>query len=262
MNPPTTVFIGQRLRQLGLTLAAAESCTGGLLSSQITDVAGSSDYFLGGVVTYANSAKAAILGIDPLALDSHGAVSPEVAAAMAHQVRRLFGADIGLAVTGIAGPGGGTAEKPVGLAYIHLSAADVEWGEHHIWQGDRLANKQQSAAAALALLLRYVERQPTDAELQLAKLALPDTPPVSRDEPVAVELAQPGSESPVPRAFGWRGQRHQVAAIGRRWQESDGSTLWHCLLVQTTDRDTFELCYRADTGVWTVSRAWLLPRVV
>jgi hypothetical protein len=76
-----------------------------------------------------------------------------------------------------------------------------------------------------------------------------------------VEFTQPGSGSPVPRAFTWRGQHHQVAAVGRRWQDSERGTTWQYLLVQTTGRDTFELCYRADTGLWTVARAWLQPRV-
>ncbi len=254
-------IIGQRLRQLGLTVAVAESCTGGLVSSLITDVAGSSDYFVGGAVTYANSAKEGILGVDPLTLATQGAVSPEVAQAMARQVRRLFGADIGLAVTGIAGPGGGTPEKPVGLTYIHLSAADEEWGERHVWQGDRLANKQQSAAAVLALLRRYLDQQVSGDSVRVAELTLPGSMPVTAGDTVTVELGPSADEFPQPRAFLWRGQRHQIAATGRRWQESDSTATWQCQLVQTTERDTFELCYRADTGVWTVSRAWLLPRV-
>lgn len=284
MNEPTVIRLGRGLRELGLTVATAESCTGGLVSSLITDVAGSSDYFLGGAVTYANSAKATILGVDPSLLASYGAVSSEVAHAMAQQVRHLFGADIGVAVTGIAGPGGGTPEKPVGLTYIHLSAADAEWGERYVWQGDRLANKQQSAAAVLALLLRYVEQgaefpgrdgttaneQGTffaeapaspDADPGLTELTRSAAPAINPNEPIQVELIQPGSGSPIPRAFTWRGQRHPIAAVGRRWQASDRATTWQCLLVQTTARDTFELCYRADTGLWTVTRAWLRPRV-
>lgn len=284
MSEPVAVRIGQRLRQLGLTVATAESCTGGLVSSLLTDVAGSSDYFLGGAVTYANSAKETILRVDAQVLIDHGAVSPEVAQIMARQVRHRFGANIGVAVTGIAGPGGGTPEKPVGLTYMHLSAADAEWGERHVWQGDRLANKQQSAAAVLALLLRYVEwragdprRDGTtankhdvsfneesaspDADPGLMELTPPAGPSIDPNEPISVELIQPGSGSPVLRAFRWRGQRHLVAAVGRRWQESDRATTWQCLLVQTTGRDTFELRYRADTGLWTVARAWLQPRV-
>mgnify|MGYP003603687051 CR=1 FL=1 len=262
MSEPANVRIGQYLRRLGLTVAAAESCTGGLVSSLITDVVGSSVYFLGGVVTYANSAKAHMLDVDPAILLSRGAVSAEVAQAMARGVRRLFGADIGLAVTGIAGPAGGTAEKPVGLTYTHLSAVDAEWGERHVWQGDRLANKQQSAAAVLALLLRYVTQQSSGDAVRLAELALPDTPSIAAGDPVTVELRLAHGDPALPSAFVWRGQRYRVAASGRRWQESDSTTVWQCLLVQTAEGDTFELCHRADTGVWTVVRAWLQPHIV
>lgn len=258
MSDDITTVIGQRLRQLELTLATAESCTGGLVSSLITDVAGSSDYFLGSAVTYANSAKEIVLGVDPLALADHGAVSGEVAQEMAHRVRSLFGADIGLAVTGIAGPGGGTPEKPVGLTYIHLSAANAEWGERHIWQGDRLSNKQQSAAAVLTLLLRYVEQRAADDPV---RMATPRTP-LTAGEPVTVESGPVAGGLPQLRAFVWRGKHHQVAAIGRRWQENDRTTNWDCILVQTADYDTFQLCYRADTGEWRMSRAWLRSRVV
>lgn len=148
--------VGDLLRGTPLTLALAESCTGGLVSSLITDVAGSSEYFLGGAVCYANRAKEAILGVRPETLQAHGAVSAETAAEMAQGARRLFGADLGLAVTGIAGPGGGSAEKPVGLVYIHLSAPRAEIGQHFIWHSDRVGNKRLSAEAALKLLVDYL----------------------------------------------------------------------------------------------------------
>ena len=260
MTDAIAVRIGERLRQLGLSVATAESCTGGLVSSLLTDVAGSSDYFVGGAVTYANLAKERVLGVDAAVLAAHGAVSPEVAAQMARQVRRLLASDIGVAVTGIAGPGGGTPDKPVGLTYIHLSAADAEWGERHLWQGDRLANKQQSAAAVLALLLRYVERQVIDGVGRAEEPPHPDTTLRGAEEPVPVELMPATAEPAAPHAFTWRGQRYQVAAVGRRWQAFSGATTWHCLLVQTTERDTFELRQRTDTGAWIVTQAWLQPR--
>ncbi len=148
--------VGDLLRGGSLTLALAESCTGGLVSSLITDVAGSSEYFLGGAVCYANRAKEAILGVRPKTLQAHGAVSAETAAEMAQGARRLFGAELGLAVTGIAGPGGGSAEKPVGLVYIHLSAPRAEIGQHFIWHSDRVGNKRLSAEAALKLLVDHL----------------------------------------------------------------------------------------------------------
>jgi PncC family amidohydrolase len=153
------VEVGRLLAEHGLTLALAESCTGGLVGNLITDVPGSSNYFLGSAVTYADSAKEAVLGVRHETLLAHGAVSAETAAEMAQAARRLFGADIAVAVTGIAGPGGGIPEKPVGLTHIHLSAADAEIGERHVWDADRAGNKRKSAEATLALIVQYLSRQ-------------------------------------------------------------------------------------------------------
>ncbi len=112
------VVVGELLRPAGLTVAVAESCTGGLVGKHLTDVPGSSDYFLGGVTAYDNRVKTEVLGVPADMLAAHGAVSPEVAAAMAEGVCRLLGADCALSTTGVAGPDGGTATKPVGLVYI------------------------------------------------------------------------------------------------------------------------------------------------
>jgi PncC family amidohydrolase len=149
--------IGDRLRNRQLTLAVAESCTGGLLGDMITDVPGSSDYFLGGVLAYSNQVKQSLLAVRAETLEIHGAVSPQCAAEMAQGVRRLLGCDVVLSVTGIAGPGGDTADKPLGLTYIHLSAPGCEQGMRAVWPGDRRANKLDSAWAALRLLLDYLE---------------------------------------------------------------------------------------------------------
>jgi len=154
---PKAEELGRRLRVLGLSLGTAESCTGGGLADAITDVAGSSDYFVGGVVAYANRVKEQLLGVGPGLLATHGAVSEPVARAMAEGVRRLLGVDLGVGITGIAGPGGGTPEKPVGLVYIAvagLGGTDVrrfQWGE------DRIGNKRCSVEAALEMLLGYLE---------------------------------------------------------------------------------------------------------
>jgi PncC family amidohydrolase len=148
---------GVLLNQRGLKLALAESCTGGLVGSLITDVPGSSEYFLGSAVTYANDAKAAVLGVRQTTLAEHGAVSPQAAGQMAQGARRLFSADVAVAVTGIAGPSGGLPGKPVGLVHLHLSAPDAEIGERHVWDSDRVGNKRLSAEAALRLLVRYLE---------------------------------------------------------------------------------------------------------
>jgi PncC family amidohydrolase len=149
--------IGQLLRARGLTLAVAESCTGGLVGHRITEVAGSSDYYRGGVVAYADEVKESLLGVPRRVLAEHGAVSAVTALAMAQGVRQALGADVGLAVTGIAGPGGGTPDKPVGLVYTALATPDGEWVEPHLWRGNRSVNKALSADAALGLLRRYLE---------------------------------------------------------------------------------------------------------
>ncbi|MBE2233708.1 MAG: CinA family protein [Anaerolinea sp.] len=149
--------IGDQLRRRQMTLAVAESCTGGLLGDLITDIPGSSDYFLGGVLSYSNQVKHQLLGVQAATLETHGAVSAQCAAEMAQGVRRLVQSDVALSVTGIAGPGGGSDSKPKGLTYLHLSAPGCEQGQRFIWPGDRRANKVDSAMAALRLLLDYLE---------------------------------------------------------------------------------------------------------
>jgi PncC family amidohydrolase len=149
--------VGALLANRGLTLATAESCTGGLLAHRITNVSGSSAYYLGGVVAYADQVKEQSLGVRRETLLVHGAVSEETAREMASGARQRIGADVAVSITGIAGPTGGTPEKPVGLVYVALSAPDVEICRRHIWQGDRLTNKQQSAEAALQLLLAHLQ---------------------------------------------------------------------------------------------------------
>lgn len=149
--------IGQLLADKELTLAVAESCTGGLLCHRITNVPGSSRYFEGGAVAYSYSAKERLLGVEHHTLYEHGAVSEETALEMAEGARRVFGADIGLSVTGIAGPGGGLPGKPVGLVYIALSARSASRCERYVWPHDRAGNKAASAEAALRLLLEYLE---------------------------------------------------------------------------------------------------------
>ncbi|RLD00378.1 MAG: competence protein ComA [Chloroflexi bacterium] len=156
-DTPLEIVVGRLLKQRGLTLALAESCTGGLVSHRVTNVPGSSAYYLGSVIAYSNEIKEWILQVRRDTLHRHGAVSEQAALEMAQGVRRTFHADVGLAVTGIAGPGGGTPEKPVGLIYISLAALDVERVERHVWNGDRQENKNLSAEAVLDLLRRYLE---------------------------------------------------------------------------------------------------------
>lgn len=145
---------GALLRERGKTLATAESCTGGFLGKMLTDVSGSSDYYLGGMITYSNEAKSEWLGVDPGLIAAHGAVSPEVAQAMAERVRAVAGADLGLSTTGIAGPTGGSPEKPVGLVYIGI--ADETGSEARRLQlpGDREIVRLRSSRIAIDWLRR------------------------------------------------------------------------------------------------------------
>jgi PncC family amidohydrolase len=153
---PLEIQVGARLRLQGLKLAAAESCTGGLIGHRITNVPGSSDYYLGSVTAYAYEAKERLLGVLPETLARFGAVSRETALEMARGVRQALAADIGISVTGIAGPGGGLPLKPVGFVWIALSAPGGEWAFCYQWHGSRVENKALSAQAALQLLMDYL----------------------------------------------------------------------------------------------------------
>jgi PncC family amidohydrolase len=137
----------------GLTVAVAESCTGGLVAAAITAVPGASEWFLGSAVTYANAAKVGILGVSAATLEAHGAVSSETAAEMAVGARRVFGADLATSVTGIAGPGGGSPGKPVGLTCMGLADRAGVATRSARWPGDRSAVREAAAAAALDWLI-------------------------------------------------------------------------------------------------------------
>ena len=145
-----------RCRERGLTLATAESCTGGMIAARLTSVPGSSEVFLGAVVSYADEVKAAQLGVPETVLETHGAVSAETAAAMARGARERLGADVAVAVTGIAGPGGGSEAKPVGLVHVHASAP---WGDRPLeltLPGDRATIRGRATVVALHLVRRLV----------------------------------------------------------------------------------------------------------
>ena len=151
------VVIGQLLHEKGLTLATAESCTGGLIADRITNIPGSSEYFRGGIVAYAYEAKVALLDVSWDTLRTYGAVSKETVIEMARGARTALGADLALSVSGIAGPGGGLPGKPVGTTWIGLSTTDGDWARQFIWDGDRLENKALSAEAALQFALDYLD---------------------------------------------------------------------------------------------------------
>lgn len=244
---------GQRLAARALTIATAESCTAGLLASTLTDVAGSSAYVMGGVVSYSNQAKMELLGVQESTLLAHGAVSAETAAEMAPGVRRLLKTDLGVSVTGIAGPGGGTPGKPVGTVYIHLSAADAEWGEHHVWPHDRGGNKLATVAAVLRLLLRYLDQaavsEPSaalDPRLQIL------------NRPVIVEASWKADKW-RPQAFWLDGRRRQITGWGRQTAREDGVTV---VLVEDEEGAFIELLADVAAGQWRVGRMWRAQRAV
>jgi PncC family amidohydrolase len=160
MKIPLETLLGPLLTRRGLRLAVAESCTGGLIGHRITNLPGSSEYYLGSVTAYAYEAKVRLLGVSWDILNTCGAVSRETVLEMARGVRAALGAEIGMAVSGIAGPGGGTPEKPVGTTWIGLSAADYEQAWHFVWSGDRLQNKELSADMTLRLLVEYLDQLP------------------------------------------------------------------------------------------------------
>ena len=158
------VALAERLQGIclgrSLTVGTAESCTGGLVASAITDVAGSSGYFRGAVVAYADETKRALLGVPADILAAHGAVSAQVARAMAEGARDRLGVDLAAAVTGVAGPGGGSDAKPVGLTYVAVADPGGVEVRRHQWTGDRIANKVASAAAVLELAIERADALP------------------------------------------------------------------------------------------------------
>ena len=157
MQPTLEARIGAALRRKGLNLAIAESCTGGLIADRLTDVPGSSDYFIGGIVAYAYAAKVVLLGVSWDTLKAHGAVSRETVLEMAAGARRVLATDIAISVSGIAGPGGGLPHKPVGTVWVGLSASDGEWARLLYFHGNREQNKASAADSALQLLMDYLD---------------------------------------------------------------------------------------------------------
>jgi len=153
------VRVTSALRRRGWTIAIAESCTGGGLAARITNIAGASDVFIGGIVAYHNEVKQSLLGVPDAVLAQHGAVSSEVAGAMAAACRICLGATLGIGITGIAGPGGGTLEKPVGLVYISVASPQGLRAERFMLTGDRAAVRHAAVDNALEMVLSVVEEE-------------------------------------------------------------------------------------------------------
>ncbi|HEY0602980.1 MAG TPA: CinA family protein [Herpetosiphonaceae bacterium] len=150
--------IGAALQQRHWTIATAESCTGGLVGHLLTEIAGSSAYYQGGVVAYSNAVKHSHLGVPSVILETEGAVSEATARAMAQGVRERLDTTVGVSTTGIAGPGGGTATKPVGLVYMCVVTPEATLCRRYVFDGDRQGNKQQTALRALELILAALEQ--------------------------------------------------------------------------------------------------------
>jgi nicotinamide-nucleotide amidase len=237
------VIIGKQLRRRGMRIAVAESCTGGLVGHRITNIAGSSDYFLGGVMAYANEIKERLLGVRRDTLMQHGAVSRETVIEMAAGVRRLVapGPDhqltIGLSISGIAGPGGATEQKPVGLVWIGLSTPDGDWAWEHHLDGERVEIKAQAAEEALQHLKEYLIENPL--------------------RPVQVEIRSAASGDPTPLSFTWQGRSFPINDWGRRWRDETGLHI----LVMAHAGNSFELVQAAD-GAWFLNTTSLPPSYV
>jgi PncC family amidohydrolase len=154
--------VGHELRKRGWRLAVAESCTGGLIGHRITNISGSSTYYLGSITAYAYRAKVRLLGVSWDTLEKYGAVSEESIREMALGIRHVLAADVGIAVSGIAGPTGGTPTKPVGYTWIGLSTTKGIWTLQHNAGGDRIENKQEIAQLALEFLYEFLKKDGTD----------------------------------------------------------------------------------------------------
>ncbi|WP_033170405.1 CinA family protein [Selenomonas sp. ND2010] len=153
---PIAEIVGKLLVAKQQTIACAESCTGGLLTSMLTDVAGSSAYVMGSVVSYTNSIKERLVGVNPATIAAHTEISAETAGEMAEGIRQLIGTDLGVGITGLAGPGGGTKVRPVGLVYIAVTGDKGTKVRENRFQGNRVEIKQQSAEMALQMIVEYV----------------------------------------------------------------------------------------------------------
>ncbi len=149
--------VGKALKERKLTLSVAESCTGGLMASCITDIPGSSQYFRGGVIAYQNDVKENILGVPHEIIAEHGVISEETVRAMATGCKRLFASDIAVAITGLAGPGGGSTETPVGVVYIAIADGTGVAARRFQWSGDRIQNKRSAVHAAITLIREVLD---------------------------------------------------------------------------------------------------------
>ena len=257
MNSPSEPILaarlGELLRQRGWKLATAESCTGGLIGSLITDVPGSSDYYLGGVVAYAYEAKEGLLGVKHETLERVGAVSAETVIEMALGARQALGADMAVSVSGIAGPGGGMPGKPVGLVWFAVSTPAGEETYQRFFQGSRVEIKSAAARTGLELLVETLQRSHGDSQGKDSH-----QPEKNAMEPVEVTAHWDERGQVTPGEFAWQGDRYAVDSTGRSWTEADGLHI----LVMAAGGHVFEVMLNSADLRWYARPSTRQPRVV
>jgi nicotinamide-nucleotide amidase len=233
------VELGEWLRKRGLKLVAAESCTGGLIGHRITDIPGSSEYYLGSITAYAYEAKERLLGVRHETLTNYGAVSEQTVIEMARGARHaLAGAvpldqTIGVSVSGIAGPGGGMPGKPVGLTWIGLSVNGFEMAWQYVWNGSRSENKDYSASQALRLVLDYLQ-----GRMEMGY------------ERVEVTAHWQRAGVLVPEKVYWQDKTYFIESTGRSWEDSDGIHIL-CML---PGGQVMELLFKLNPAGWFMKK--------
>lgn len=233
---PIEFVLAEQLTALGWTLALAESCTGGLISHRVTNVAGVSEVYLGGVVAYSNAAKQHLLGVTQDTLERFGAVSEQTVKEMAQGVKQRFKTQTAIAVSGIAGPGGGSPQKPLGTVWIGLAILDQAHTYPYRFFGNREQIKQQSAEAALWLLAERLAQHGNSPALQRRLRA---------SQPIAVDFSGSNPASLRIRAIYWQDKWITIESIGRRWQDASGSHF----LTLSYGGTVYQVTARAD-GCW------------
>ncbi|MFZ5808624.1 MAG: CinA family protein [Chloroflexota bacterium] len=236
--PAWEELIALPLKTTGWSLSLAESCTGGLVSHRVTNIPGSSDYYLGGVNAYTNEIKIRLLGVLPETLATDGAVSEQTVREMALGAQRVFQSDVALSISGIAGPGGGSPQKPVGTVWIGLAVrSDLSATKFH-FHGDRVSIKNQSAEMALWLLYQALLDHIHVDQKEITSFLY---------HPITVNFSFTPASTPKIQSFVWQGKGHTVESHGRQWDD----TLGRHFLVMDIRQKVYEL-------IWTSSGCWYL----
>jgi PncC family amidohydrolase len=219
-------------------LATAESCTGGLIGHLLTNIPGSSRWYVGGAIVYSNALKHGLLGVRQEVMERVGAVSAEVAEQLARGARQAFETEYAISATGIAGPDGGSDDKPVGLVYIGVATPEKVIVRRFEFQGSRVGNKESSADAAFSLLLEMLQEEQEQGRKKPSKGHVSTS--------VDATFGPDGLIRPL--AFVWNGRSHKVSDLGRQWEE--GATRY--FLVMTPDNRVWQLSFVPATLQWTV----------